>query len=191
MTSKITNINKKTCLIILKILAAVFSYGWISAYSETLFDSTSNPVFDYDSVTDGVVIQSSFSTLSDPVELTKLTLKWVRKADDRGVVLVTLLADNSGFPGATIEIMSLFDVNAYPVTQSWLILPINKLNPLLARTRYWIEIRASSAAGAIAYSRQHKGVGVIGEAYKNMYGLNQNVKTGPYILRLEANRIAE
>jgi len=155
--------------------------------ANVLFDSSSNPVFDLDPVTDGVTLNASFSTGEFPIALKEVRLLWKRDQNENGLIHLNLLNDSNATPGSRLEILAEIDARELPAGDQWLTIPIKIKKVLNAKTRYWIQIKATAASGAMAYSREHQGYGVKSEYYLNGYGLHRNSETGPYILKIEGD----
>lgn len=154
-----------------------------------LFDSTVNPIFAFDVVSSSPSIHASFSTGAQQTQLTELKLLWRRDKMAAGTVDISIREDQQSQPGHKLETLASADIGLSPMGQQWLVIQIKGTKALSANTRYWLEITATGAAGSIAYSRKHEGLGVLTEYYKNAYGLRANTETGPYIFRLEGAAI--
>jgi hypothetical protein len=149
-----------------------------------LFDSTLNPVFGWDAITDGITLKASFSTTDSPIVIKEVSLLWRRNQNENGVINLNLLSDDSDTPGSELERLAEIDSGALPMGDQLLTVAIKNEKILKAKTRYWIQISAAVASGAIAYSRQHTGYGVRSEFYVNMYGFHHNHVAGPYIFKI-------
>ena len=154
--------------------------------AEVLFDSTANPIFGLDPVSDGVKLNASFLTGDQPVRLSHLTLRWHRDLEQIAAIRILLLNDNSGRPGSLRDNLALVDSRALPTSEQWLSIRLTNEKTLTRQTRYWIQVTATGPAGSMAYSREHSGQGVATESYLNMYGFHRNTETGPYIFKLVA-----
>ncbi len=154
--------------------------GW----GETLFDSTSNPVFDFEKVDQNVAFNASFSTPSNPTVLRDITLLWRKGSNENGLILINLLNDNKSSPGHAMEKLGEVNAGELPIGEQFITIPIKSKIPLNAKTRYWIQIRVTAESGALAYARQHEGYGVVNEYYLNSFGRHQNRETGPYLFKV-------
>ena len=177
-------LRRVSCLIVVTLLAGSVFLISVPLKAETLFDSTTNPIFGLDPVSDGIKIAASFSTGNGPVRLSNLTLRWRRDSAQTGDIRILLLNDNNGRPGSVLNNLALIDSRTLPTGDQWLSIPIKNEKALKEKNRYWIEITASGSAGFVAYSRERNGQGVATESYVNMYGLHRNTETGPYIFKL-------
>lgn len=169
------------------IYSALIIVGVECVNAEVLFDSSSNPVFDFDLVNNGVALNASFSTVDHPTNLNLVHLYWKRGANESGLINLNLLGDNKGVPGAQLEVLGEIDATSLPIGDQWIVFPIKPKKLLLAKTRYWIQVKSISTPGSMAYSREHHGYGVKSEYYLNMYGLHQNSETGPYLFKIEGD----
>jgi hypothetical protein len=167
------------------LLAAFFVLLSTALEAAVLFDSTANPIFDFDVVTSSPSIHASFSTGDQQNQLTELKLLWRRDNIAAGTVDISIREDEQRQPGNRLDTLASVDLGLLPAGQQWLVIQLKGATPLPANTRYWLDITATGAAGSLAYSRKHEGQGVTAEYYKNAYGLHANTATGPYIFRLE------
>lgn len=179
-------------IILRKVLSGlIFSAFIISGLglvqADVLFDSSSNTVFNVDPVTDGVTLNASFSTGEHPIALKEVRLLWRKSQDEKGFILLGLLNDNKASPGSKLDMLAEIDSGNLPVGDQWLTIPIKLEKVLSAKTRYWIQIKATAASGAMAYSREQNGYGVKSEYYLNPYGFHRNAVTGPYIFKIEGD----
>ena len=154
------------------------------SWGETLFDSTLNPVFDFENVDQNVAFNASFSTPSYPIVLRDITLVWRKGPNENGLILVNLVNDKNVSPGHLMEKLGEVNSGALPIGEQFITIPIKNKIPLNANTRYWIQIRVTAESGALAYARQHQGYGVIDEYYLNSFGRHQNSETGPYLFKV-------
>lgn len=159
-----------------------------SAQGDVLFDSTSNKIFDFESINQNIIFNASFSTPNYPIELKDVILLWRRNVNESGFIRVYLLSDKNATPGDVIGELSVINSKELPVGEQFLAVPLKNNYFLNSKTRYWIKIQASDSPGALAYARQHKGHGVVDELYLNMYGLHKNSDTGPYLFRINGDR---
>jgi hypothetical protein len=164
---------------------AFFFFASTALEAGVLFDSTANPIFDFDVVTSSPSIHASFSTGDQQTQLTELKLLWHRDNIAPGTVVISIREDQQRQPGNKLETSVSADLGLSPAGQQWLVIQLKGTTPLSANTRYWLDMTATGAAGSFAYSRKHEGQGVTAEYYKNAYGLHANTATGPYIFRLE------
>lgn len=155
-----------------------------SSFGEVLFDSTSNPVFDFENVDRNIAFNVSFSTPSYPLVLKDITLLWRKGRNEDGLILVNLVNDNNTSPGYVIEKLGVVNTRKLPIGEQFITIPIKSKIPLNAKTRYWIQIRVTAESGALAYARQHQGYGVINEYYLNSFGRHRNSETGPYLFKV-------
>ena len=158
------------------------------AQGVVLFDSTSNPVFDYESINQNIIFNASFSTPDYPIELRDISLLWRRGVNENGLIRIDLLSDKNSTPGKVISELSFINSTELPIGKQVLAVSLRYKVLLNPETRYWIRIRASGSPGALAYSRHHGGYGVAGEFYLNMYGFHKNSETGPYLFKVNGNR---
>jgi hypothetical protein len=189
---KLSYTQTSTTIIFRKILGGLIFVSLIIsdvglARADVLFDSSSDPVFDLDPVTDEVTLNASFSTNEHPIALKGVKLLWRRGQNENGLIRLNLLRDNNATPGPKLEMLAEIDSGALPTGDQWLTVPVKIEKTLDAKTRYWIQIKATAASGAMAYSRKHEGYGVQSEYYLNMYGLHRNSETGPYIFKIEGD----
>jgi len=157
----------------------------VPLHAEVLFDSTDNPIFDLDTVNADVKLKASFTTNESQLRLSSLTLRWRKNLGQKGIIRILLLDNKNELPGVALEDLATVDADTLTVGDQWLTIPLKNAEGLKKNTRYWIEIAATGESGAMAYSRQHHGVGVQSESYLNNYGLHRNTETGPYIFKLE------
>lgn len=80
-------------------LASIILFVASSARAEVLFDSTSNPVFDYEAINQNIVFNASFTVPNYPMELKALTLLWQRGAQESGLIHIYILGDKNSTPG--------------------------------------------------------------------------------------------
>ena len=153
-------------------------------WGETLFDSTSNPVFDFENVDQNVAFNASFSTSSYPMVLRDITLLWRKGRNENGLIIVNLLNDNNASPGHVMENLGEVNAGELPIGEQSITIPAKNKIPLNSKTRYWIQIRVTKESGALAYARQHEGYGVINEYYLNSFGRHRNSETGPYLFKV-------
>ena len=166
----------------------VFAFAWIGLlHADVLLDSSLNPIFDFDPVDKNFTLNASFSTEDHPFIINQLKLLWRREEHQNGLIYIDLLNDNNVTLGAKLETLAEVDSGALPIGVQWLTIPIKTEKLLSAKTRYWIQIKATTATGALAYSRSHKGYGFISEYYLNSFGLRHNLSTGPYIFKVEGD----
>ena len=158
------------------------------AQGVVLFDSTSNPVFDYESINQNIIFNASFSTPNYSIELRDISLQWRRGVSENGLIRIDLLSDINSTPGDVISELSLINSRELPVGEQFLAVPLKNKVLLNPETRYWIRIRASDSPGALAYSRHYGGLGTAEEFYLNMFGFHKNSETGPYLFRVEGDR---
>ena len=170
-------------------LASIILFVASSARAEVLFDSTSNPVFDYEAINQNIVFNASFTVPNYPMELKALTLLWQRGAQESGLIHIYILGDKNSTPGDVIEEISVINSKELPIGKQVLNVPLRNKIILNPQFRYWIKIQASDSPGALAYARQHGGYGVANEYYLNTYGLHKNSVTGPYLFRVDGDRL--
>ena len=164
----------------LAILLGIATPSW----GETLFDSTPNPVFDFEKVDQNVAFNASFSTPGYPIALRDISLLWRKGRDENGIILINLLSDIKASPGIFMEKLGEVNAGELPMGEQFISIPIKNKIPLNAKTRYWIQIRVTAESGALAYARQHQGYGVINEYYLNSFGRHRNSETGPYLFKV-------
>ncbi len=157
-------------------------------HAEVLFDSTDNPIFDLDTVNADVKLKASFTTNESQIRLSSLTLRWRKNLGQKGIIQIILLDNKNGLPGAILDNLASVDADRLTVGDQWLTIPLKNAKELKKNTRYWIEITSTGESGSVAYSREHRGLGVEAESYLNNYGLHRNTETGPYIFKLEGVR---
>lgn len=153
-------LRRVSCLMGVTLLTGSVFLISVPLKAETLFDSTTNPIFGLDPVSDGIKIAASFSTSNGPIRLSNLTLRWRRDSAQTGDIRILLLNDNDGRPGSVLDNLDLVDSRTLATGEQWLSIPIKNEKALKEKTRYWIEITASGSAGSVAYSREHNGQGV-------------------------------
>ena len=174
----------KNYLINFYLVAAVLFLA-SSARGEVLFNSTSNPIFGYESINQHIIFNMSFSTPDYPIELSELTFMWRRGAAENGLIHIYLLSDKNSSPGEVMEGLSEINSSELPIGEQFLAVPIKNKIVLNSKARYWIKIQVSDSPGALAYARQHGGYGVANEFYLNSFGLHKNIQTGPYLFKVD------
>jgi hypothetical protein len=71
-----------------------------------LFDSTANPIFDFDVVTSSPSIHASFSTDDQQTQLTELKLLWRRDNIAAGTVDISIREDEQRQPGNKLDTLA-------------------------------------------------------------------------------------
>lgn len=151
-----------------------------------LFDSTADPGYGFDTISNTVRLTASFSTPGVPVALTDVKLLLRKSAPGSGAINVALLSDGQAAPGPLLENIGRIETGG--LSPDARLVEIRAVSPrvLAANTRYWIDVSGSGNAGEWAYSRSHNGSGIASEFYKNGFGLHADMETGPYIMRVNA-----
>ncbi len=173
----------------LPLRALVVATGLLTAASDNaiiLFDSTADPSYGFDAISDAVPLNASFSTGAASVALTEVKLLLRKTAPGGGTIDVSLLSDSQAAPGPSLGLIGSIESGALsPDAQ---LVEIRAASPpvLSAQTRYWIKVTGSGNAGEWAYSRSHNGSGIAAEFYKNSFGLHADMETGPYVMQVNA-----
>jgi hypothetical protein len=159
----------------------------VSDNAVILFDSTPDPAYGFDTISDAVPLNASFSTGGGSVELTQVKLMLRKSAPGSGAVSISLLSDSQKSPGPLLEKNIGAAESGAPSPDAQLVdIRVVSSRVLSANTRYWIEVSGSGNAGEWAYSRTRNGSGIASEFYKNSFGLHADMETGPYIMQVDA-----
>jgi hypothetical protein len=151
-----------------------------------LFDSTADPGYGFDTISNAVPLNASFSTPGVSVALTDVKLLLRKSLPGSGTINVALLSDSQAAPGPLLE--NIGRVESSGLSSDARLVEIRVVSPrvLSANTRYWIDVSGAGNAGEWAYSHSHNGSGITSEFYKNGFGLHADMETGPYIMRVNA-----
>lgn len=159
----------------------------VSDNAIVLLDSTPDPAYGFDTISDAVPLNASFSTGGVSVALTEVKLMLRKSAPGSGSINVSLLSDSQKTPGPLLEKdMGTVESGALSPDARLIDIRVVSSRVLSANTRYWIEVSGSGNAGEWAYSRTRNGSGIASEFYKNSFGLHADMETGPYIMQVNA-----
>lgn len=158
----------------------------VSDNAVILFDSTVDPGYGFDAISNAVPLNASFSTGAAAVALSEVKLLLRKSAPGNGTINVSLLSDNQTAPGPLLENIASIDSGALSPDARLVEIRVASPHTLSANTRYWIEVSGSGNAGEWAYSRSHDGNGIASEFYKNSFGLHADIETGPYVMQVNA-----
>ena len=158
----------------------------VSDNAVVLFDSSADPGYGFDAISDAVPLNASFSTGAASVALSEVKLLLRKAASGSGTINVSLLSDNRTAPGPLLENIGSVESGALSPDAQLVEIRVAPSRVLSANTRYWIEVSGSGNAGEWAYSRSHDGSGIASEFYKNSFGLHPDMETGPYIMQVNA-----
>jgi hypothetical protein len=155
------------------------------------YDSTANGNFGVFGLLSGGTYMESFSTGTDPVELTSVTAVFNKYANDSGTTTALLLADAGNAPGALLSTIGTVDNGT--LANGSVAATFTPASPYLlaANTRYWVQMTEPTQPGGAgmgwAWSFHTGGTGVAGE-YADFNGsVRPTSSFGTYLMRVEVD----
>jgi hypothetical protein len=166
-------------------LLALAPFGSTAANATYLYNNidVSSGGTAHASTSDNGPLGDSFSTGSAGYTLTSVDLLVLAdNPSDGGSFTVSLLNDNSTFPGSTIA-TDTFNDSALSTSLSTLSAPFSSIK-LAADTRYWIELSTSTGSLKWSFTGANDGIGVANEFNFYAGAVSANQSFTPYQMRI-------